>query len=316
MQYIDEQLREKKYPNCTRLAKYLDVTTKSIQRDIEFMRNTLGAPIEYNNKVKGYFYIDGWNFLPTMYFNELEAKSLMATRAVLAQYQGAPYYSEISGALDKVLHCLPEALTEEHFLDVYSFARTSAKLPSPEYFTKLEKAIKNHSKVRISYEALRTGEQTERVVHPYRLHLFEDTWFLIAICELRKRPRAFILRRIKSLEVLNENYDMDPCFDSDKYLETRMFLFIEGDGKNTVKIWFSSRLSEWIKERKWHPNQEIIDNSDGSLILSMHVDAFDVVVCWIMQFGVDAEVLEPAELRKKIVRECTAISQRYGKTIV
>ena len=315
MQAIDEELRRMTFPNCVQLANRLEVTKKTIQRDIDYMRLGLKAPIDYNKRRKGYYYTGEWWFLPTTCFNDVEIKSLRATTTVLAQYKGAPYYAQIRAALDKVLRHLPDALTDQHFLDVYSFARSSAELPDAACFTKLEEAIRKRMKVRITYEAMRTGVQTKRVVHPYRLHLAEDTWFLIAICELRNRPRSFMLRRIRQLDVLDETYapDSDSSFDVDQYLEKRMFLFIEGEGNHAVKIRFSARHADLIKERKWHPLQQIVENDDGSIILSMNVDAYDVVVCWIMQFGVDAEVLEPVELRKKIVREANAIAHLHSK---
>lgn len=312
MQIIDREIRQKSFPNCIKLAICVNMTQKTIQRDISYMRLMLNAPIAFDTRKRGYYYTEEWRFLPTTCFNDVEVKSLKAITTVLAQYKGAPYYSEISAALDKVLRYLPDALTEQHFLNVYSFARSSAELPDPECFTKLENAIRNRLKVRVAYEAMRNGEQTERIVHPYRLHLAEDIWYLIANCELRKKPRSFILRRIRSLDVLDTAYEPVAGFNIDEYLEKRMFLFIEGDGRHSVKIRFSARHADLIRERRWHPSQQIVENDDGSIILSMNVDAYDVVVCWIMQFGIDAEVLEPVELRRKIVREANVIAHLYG----
>lgn len=311
MYTIDEQLRNRRYPNCSTLAGHFQVSAKTIQRDIDYMRDMLGAPIAYDRYRRGFHYESEWRFLPSTFFDEREVKSLMATRSVLARYDGAPHYQEIRDALDKVLQYLPGSLPEHHFFDVYSFARTSAEQPGPECFSQLEEAIRNRRKVRIVYEALRTGETSERVVHPYRLHLAEDTWYLVAVCELRNKPRSFMLRRIKSLELLEDGYEPDTGFDPDAYLHDRMFLFIAGDEKQTVRIRFNARHAAWIRESRWHPAQEIVENGDGSLILVMNVDAFDVVTCWVMQYGVDAEVLEPAELRAKIMRQARAIADLY-----
>ena len=50
MQYMHQQLRSNHYPNCSRVAEYFDVSTKSIQRDVDYMRDLLHAPIEYDQK--------------------------------------------------------------------------------------------------------------------------------------------------------------------------------------------------------------------------------------------------------------------------
>jgi predicted DNA-binding transcriptional regulator YafY len=312
MHAIDRALRGKGFPNCTRLAAELGTSSRTIRRDIHYMQLMLKAPIAYDQKRRGFYYKEEWLFFPSSYFNELDAESLLATRAVLAQYEGAPYYADICNALDKVLRNVPATRAGQHLLDVYSFAQPALPLPDPELFRVLEGAIRKRLKVRFRYESLRSGAESERTVHPYRLHLAEDAWYLVAVCELRKGPRLFILRNIRDIGVLDTCYRPDGQFDIDGYLQKRMFLFIEGGGRHTVRIWFSARFADYIRQRRWHPAQELTVNADGSLLLSMVVDAYDVVACWIMQFGSGAEVLEPAELRRRIVRESRAIEGIYG----
>lgn len=312
MHAIDRELRGNGFPNCSTLARDLDTSTRTIQRDINYMRLMLKAPIAYDATRRGFHYTNEWLFFPSSYFNELDAESLLATRAVLAQYDGAPYYSDICNALDKVLRNVPAAQKERHLLDVYSFAQPAAALPDAKLFRMLEVAIRKRLKVRFRYESLRNGAESQRTVHPYRLHLAEDAWYLVAICELRKGPRLFILRNIRDVEVQENHYLLDDGFDIDSYLRNRMFMFIEGGGKHMVRIWISERFANYVRQRRWHPAQEITDNADGSMILAMNVDAYDVVACWIMQFGTGVEVLEPAELRRKVVREARAIEEIYG----
>ncbi|NTW64563.1 MAG: DNA-binding protein, partial [Chlorobiaceae bacterium] len=55
IQHIDRELRNNCYPNCTRVACHFEVSSKSIQRDIVYMRDMLDAPIDYDKKKKGYY---------------------------------------------------------------------------------------------------------------------------------------------------------------------------------------------------------------------------------------------------------------------
>ena len=50
MQYMHQQLQSNHYPNCATVAEYFEVSTKSIQRDVDYMRDLLHAPIEYDQK--------------------------------------------------------------------------------------------------------------------------------------------------------------------------------------------------------------------------------------------------------------------------
>ena len=53
---IDEEIAAEKYPNTPKLAKEYETSIPTISRDIEFMKNRLNAPIEYDYKRKGYYY--------------------------------------------------------------------------------------------------------------------------------------------------------------------------------------------------------------------------------------------------------------------
>ena len=53
---IHQALHSGGYPNASTLARQLEVSTKSIHRDLEFMRDRLELPIQYDAKRFGYFY--------------------------------------------------------------------------------------------------------------------------------------------------------------------------------------------------------------------------------------------------------------------
>ena len=53
---IHEAVKQGSYPNCRILAERLDVTDKTIQRDISFMRDELELPLHYDEQLHGYTY--------------------------------------------------------------------------------------------------------------------------------------------------------------------------------------------------------------------------------------------------------------------
>ena len=56
MHRLHQMLFANEYPNCTTVAAQFEVSTKTIQRDFEFMRDRLRLPIEYDGKHFGYYY--------------------------------------------------------------------------------------------------------------------------------------------------------------------------------------------------------------------------------------------------------------------
>jgi predicted DNA-binding transcriptional regulator YafY len=312
MQYIDRELRNNCYPNCNRVACHFEVSSKSIQRDIEYMRDMLQAPIDYDKKKKGYFYKQHWAFLTSAFLDQHEVEALKATKKVLSQYQGTPYFEEISSALDKVLQYLPASHSEHGILDIYSFEQPSSAEIDTNRFALIEDAIRNSRKIAITYHASSKQAQTERTVHPYRLHYDQSksTWYLIAYCELRQATRTFAINRIRSITPCATGFTIPESFSIENYLE-QTFDQCAGSEEHAIAIRFTPYQSQWIKEHRWHPTQQIEEHEDGSITLHMKVSALDAVKRWVMRYGKEAEALEPEELRDMVREEVARMGEMY-----
>ena len=66
MMQLHQQLQARKFPNCRKLARELEVSEKTIQRDIEFMRYQLGLPSEYDQLNVGFIYTEPGTSFPNI----------------------------------------------------------------------------------------------------------------------------------------------------------------------------------------------------------------------------------------------------------
>ncbi len=313
MQYMHQELRSNHYPNCARVARYFEVSPKSIQRDVDYMRDLLHAPIEYDQKKRGYYYDKpDWDFLPSTLLERGEAAALIATQKVLAQCEGSPFYNEISRALDKMRQYLPEASGVNEFLNIYSFEKASPPAFDPRFFATIEDAIRSKLKITITYRASWNQEVTERTVHPYMFHYshIRDTWYLIGYCELRDDIRTFAINRIRTVSLSKKRFTVQSSFSFENYMD-KTFDQVHDSEPCSVVIRFSPFQSQWIREHKWHPTQEIEELKDGSIILRMQVGALDAVKRWVLRYGNEAEALEPQELREMLQYELLATGKMY-----
>lgn len=58
--YFDQKLRDKSYPSVRAMSRELEVCERTIARDIDYMRGTLGAPLMFNHSMQGYYYSESW----------------------------------------------------------------------------------------------------------------------------------------------------------------------------------------------------------------------------------------------------------------
>ena len=182
--------------------------------------------------------------------------------------------------------------------DAVAAERREASLPDagdPSTLATVQRALQARRKVRLTYRSGDKREPSERTVRPYALVIASGRWFLLAHCESRDTVLTFRLDRIEAAAQVDESYEIPATFSVDEYLNDRKVL--RPDGARTMRVRYSPRIARWIAER------EGVDvDVDGSLTIDHPLLDVQWGVRHVLQYGPDAEVLEPADVRSELVR--------------
>jgi predicted DNA-binding transcriptional regulator YafY len=171
-----------------------------------------------------------------------------------------------------------------------------------------EAAVKKEV-VEIVYYALSRKKVTRRRVAPYKIWFFNGTFYLIGNCDLREDIRIFALDRIKTLEIIDENFEMPEDFDIDDFMKSSFGAF---HGKSVrVRVWFAADIADYIREKIWHETQIIAPQKDGSIIFEAEVAGTEEIKFWILKWGAKARVLTPYSLCEEIRFEAEAMLKNY-----
>ena len=180
---------------------------------------------------------------------------------------------------------------------------------SPHVLYILREAIKGYRKVKLTYHGRTKGDITERVVHPYGF-VYGLRHYLIAWCEDAKGLRSFSLPNIKDIKLLEVAYRKDPSFDLQEYAKRSFGVFQE---KPYTVVWrFSAAVADDVREHHFHPSQRIEDQPDGSIIVRLKAGGWKEMCWYIMTWEGEAEILEPAHLKKAYVKMLTALKSSIG----
>jgi predicted DNA-binding transcriptional regulator YafY len=315
--FIDRRIREGKYPNTLKLAEDLDVKQRTIERDIEHMRDRLGADIEYDRRRKGYYYTSNDFRLSPLKLSQEEATILFIGQKLLIQCAGTPFENFIRSACDKVAAQLPIGISMESTLiektlsfDVMPLRGDDKKLS--EIFSRLANAIRSETTVWLNYFSASKDEITKRSVDPYHLRHFQGAWYLIGFCHLRDEVRTFAIDRILDLKETDQHFNIHADFSLKKHLASSMG--IEAGGTlHEVSIYFDSYQARYIRERIWHGSQKIEDKDDGSLILHFKVSGLGEVKRWVLGFGSHAIIVKPESLRQDVKDEIRKAEVLYER---
>jgi len=311
---IHNQVKSGKYPNTPKLASSLEVSTRTIQRDLEFLRDMLCAPMEYSRLKNGYYYTSPFE-MPHLNLTEGEQVALFLGQKLLLQCAGTPLEEPIRNAFTKICLCFPQGVSVDMdslgqiiSFNVQPLRGDEQNLASTYHL--LAQAIEDKRSLNIHYYTVSRNELTIRKVDPYHLRYFQGAWYLIAYCHFRQEVRIFALDRIRQLETLEEIFQVKTDFSLEEYLGNSLGIE-RGEKVEEVKILFDPEQARWIRERKWHKSQEIEYQPDGSLILGLKVSSLGEIKRWVLSFGAHAKVLFPASLQEEIMQEIKNMAQAY-----
>jgi proteasome accessory factor B len=284
-------------PNATTLANQLEVSTKSIHRDLEFMRDRLKLPLAYDPQRHGFYYTQAVTSFPAMQVTEGELFSLLVAEKALQQYRGTPFEKPLTSAFQKMAEAMPEAISL-HLADLdqaISFRTRAEPIVNVEIFDTLAKAVARHRQLEIQYRKPGEAQPERRVVDPYHLANINGEWFLFAFDHLRKAIRTFVPARIHLATFTGNTFQRPEKFSVEKTLQDS-FGVHSGKELHEVVIRFNARAADYIREKRWHPSQQIRPLKDGKIELHLKLSSLGEIERWILGWGCSAVVLKPKEL--------------------
>jgi proteasome accessory factor B len=308
---IHQAIQSGRHPNAVSLARELEVSSKSIHRDLEFMRDRLQLPLQYDNLHKGYYYTEEVGNFPTLQISEGELFALLVAEKALQQYRGTTFEKPLLSAFKKMAAALPDtiSLNLADWERTISFRTRAEPILNLEIFDILAKATAHRRQLQLTYRKPGRRETELRVVDPYHLANINGEWFLFAWCHLRRDIRTFVPARIQAIATTGKTFDRPQKFSLEKRLRDS-FGVQSGQGSFDVVIRFNELVADYIREKKWHDSQQLKELKDGGLELRMKLSSLAEVERWVLGWAGNAKVIHPPELAEKVRQSAQDILER------
>lgn len=311
---IHDELRRGALINCTKLMRTLEVSRKTIVRDIAFMRDRLELPIEFDPQIQAYRYTQPVNSFPTVNVTEGELLALLVAQRALQQYRGTPFHRQLEVAFEKLAGGLRDRISfsPADELRAVSFKNIGLGKTDLAVFNTLSAAVLRQEEVTFAYRKPGDARKVARRVRPYHLANRENLWYLIGWDLEREALRTFALPRIAEAVNTRTPFTRPPDFTPEKFFASALGV-LGGAGDYVVLIRFSAAVAERIREREWHESQEMRELPAGALELKLRLGALMEVEQWILSWGAAAEVIAPPALRDNLRKSAQALARIYTK---
>ena len=305
---IHQALQSGKLPNSQSLARECEVASKTIHRDLEFMRDRMGLPIAYNGATKGYYYTEEVSGFPSLQITEGELFALIVAEKALQQYRGTSFEKPLLSAIRKMEQSLPNtiSLNLASLEQTISFRTRAEPILNLEVFDQLSRAAAQRQQIGLVYRKPGQAKAEARLVDPYHLANINGEWYLFAYDHARKDIRTFAPTRIQSVTTTGKTFPRPERFSLEKRLRNS-FGVHSGEGTYEVVIRFNDRVADYIREKKWHESQKLRELKTGGVELHLKLSSLPEIERWILGWGGDATVVKPPELRAAVRAAATRI---------
>jgi len=301
------------HPNSRNLIEEFEISERTAQRDIEFMRDNLQAPLAFDRRRNGYRYTDAAFELPLHWLDEDNLLALALAARMASTIPAAAVKEDLCRLIGRMLRlsrnegyaCL-ERLGNKVSVKNIEYARVNE-----QFFRLTVRALFDDRALRITYQSPHSGAVTERTVQPLHLMHYMGSWHLLAWCASKTAIRNFALARLQSVAFADTLVRVPADLPPIKELTRRHFGIMQGDAAFTVTLRFSPRIAPRIREQVWHPGQQTVLEPDGSLLLSFPTADFRELTRNVLSCGAEVQVVAPPELHA-LVRE--EIEKMYKNT--
>ena len=152
------------------------------------------------------------------------------------------------------------------------------------------------------YESPYEASPVKLRLHPYRLCLVKNAWYVIARPIDEESPRTYRVARFKSIRMLDDPSNVPQDFSLRDYFGNAWAVF-RGAQSYDVEVRFNSDAARVVTETVWHHTQSATTNKDGSVTLTFQVDGLEEIANWVLFWTGRVKVLQPKALRDLVVEK-------------
>ncbi len=310
---IHEWLAAGKFPNCSTLAVEFEVSYKTVQRDIDFMRDQMLLPIDYDSVRHGFHYTKPVASFPTVTMTEGEVVALLVAQKAIEQYRGTAFEKPLRAAFDKMTESLQQegAFSLQDLGQGVSFRPLGASTESLQVFEAVAKTVLDNRTLEFDYQALRSDKVERRRIEPYHLGCIGNQWYVIGKDLVRGKLRTFALSRLSRPQALKTQFRRPENFSVSEMMGDSFAAF-EATKPARVRIRLDKIGARLASERLWHRSQKLKELPSGGAELTLNVGVAPDLENWILSWGRHAEVLEPEDLRDRIASTARAMALQYS----
>lgn len=221
------------------------ISTRTLQRDLENIRNDFGIEIAYDKFQKGY-YIDKER--------SLEIASILKFMEMAV----------LSGTLNELYKNAPEVKN-------YISFDSEGLIKGVEYISRILFALKHHRQVTLTYQKFIDESPYQVKVKPGLLKEYQNRWYLLGLLSDSGDFRAFALDRMQAISVEDSTFPEAEVSMIPERFNHVIGLSFSDHKPEFIEITVDAQQWKYIDALPWHPSQELISRNEDTVTFRLFV---------------------------------------------
>ncbi len=255
------------------LADFFNVEELTIKRDLQELRS-YGIDI-HSEKKKG-----------ICLFSPIEGDKL---KSLMLQYLGLCH---TNNTFDKSTGLMIKKLKENALGNVVT----------------LQRCIDLSLVAFIDYQKEEGDIEKNREIHPLRLFRSENYWRILAIND--GKIKQYHLNKLISVKATDKKFKRIPDKQIDELFQFSWKSWI-GSEKHNIKLCIAKEWAKVLIPKQLMEHQTRMQCDDGSVIFETVVNSLQEVAAWVLSFGGGVKVIEPKELKERVVKLAEGVLGNY-----
>lgn len=249
-------------------------TKRTIQRDIDDLRNEFGVELLYDSS-KNNYYID---------------------------YENSPNFESFVRFLELVntADLLKESFKNKSKTLQHIVFDNSEGLQGIQYLELFLTAIKQHREISFTHYNFQKKKTTKRLLKPYLLKEYSNRWYIVGEQEGLKEFRNFGIDRVSNVKITENTFVPKTDIDINYLYKDVIGMVYSEDVKQKVVLSFNPEQGQYVKTLPLHHSQQILIDTDSDFRISLDIIPNRSLIERILMYGSNVKVIEPFTLKEKI----------------
>ncbi|REJ91805.1 MAG: WYL domain-containing protein [Planctomycetota bacterium] len=285
------------------LAEEFECSARTIRRHLNVLEYA-GVPYTYDRDAKCYRVRPDVKF-PVLNLSRDELLE-QATAAVVTKASGLDVAADAGATTERIAARSRDAEAElladaEAVMQVLDL-KLADHSQHREMIKNIQWALIERKQISGEYKSPNADGPMQLTLHPFRLCLSGQAWYLIARPVDEEHPKTFRVARFSSVRLIDAEAVVPEDFSLDDYFGNAWNVF-RGDESYDIEIEFSKDAADLVTETRWHKTQQVKRHPNGRVTLTFTVDGLEEIVWWVLGWSGRAKVIKPVELRQLVVEK-------------